>query len=206
MSIDIDEAKVHRNEFGMWLGWTLATAAGMLLGFLPALLISSLLDLGLLRVVLPLWTGFLVGLFQWLSLRGFLIRSADWIWIDGAAWSAGFAFGLIIIQFFADSPAGIAFSYLMFGLIVAILQWPLLRREVPDIIPWIVANVLGWGLAFYLSQIILNLLFSGQEISQAFSTAFIATLSGLIAGGITGAALVWIVRQPERREYIEGGA
>jgi hypothetical protein len=206
MGIDIDEAKVHRNEFGMWLGWTLATAAGMLLGFLPALLISSLLDLGLMRVILPLWTGLLVGLFQWVSLRGFMARPADWIWTDCAAWSAGFAFGLLIIQFVANNPAGVAFSYLLFGLIIAILQWPLLRREVPNIIPWIVANVLGWALAFYLSQALFNLLFSGQEISQALSTAFITTLSGLIAGGITGAALVWIVRQPERREFVEGGA
>jgi hypothetical protein len=33
-SIDIDEAKVARNEFGLWLGWTVATAIGMLIGYL----------------------------------------------------------------------------------------------------------------------------------------------------------------------------
>jgi hypothetical protein len=206
MGIDIDEAKVKRNEFGMWLEWTLATAAGMLLGFLPAYFISSELDLGLLLVILPLWTGFLVGLFQWITLRGFMARPADWIWTHCAAWSAGFAIGLLVIQFARNSPAWVAFSYLLFGLIVAILQWPLLRREVPNIIPWIVANVLGWALGFYLSQVALNLLFPGQEISQAFSTAFISTLSGLIAGAITGAALVWIVRQPEWQDFVEGGA
>ena len=28
MTIDIDEARVKRNEFGLWLAWTMATALG----------------------------------------------------------------------------------------------------------------------------------------------------------------------------------
>ena len=32
MSIDIDEAKVERNEVGLWLAWTAATTLGMLIG------------------------------------------------------------------------------------------------------------------------------------------------------------------------------
>ena len=47
MTIDIDEAKVERNEFGLWLGWTLATAGGMLIGFLPSIFLVNVLDLGL---------------------------------------------------------------------------------------------------------------------------------------------------------------
>ena len=55
--IDIDEAKVARNEFGLWLGWTLATALGMLLGFLPSLILINYLDLQWARVIVPLLAG-----------------------------------------------------------------------------------------------------------------------------------------------------
>ena len=41
MAIDINEARVARNEFGMWLEWTLATAFGMLLGFLPTIILEG---------------------------------------------------------------------------------------------------------------------------------------------------------------------
>ncbi len=74
MTIDIDEAKVERNEFGLWLGWTLATAGGMLIGFLPALLLVNVLSLGLAQIVVPALAGTLVGLAQWMALRRFLDR------------------------------------------------------------------------------------------------------------------------------------
>ena len=61
MAIDLNEAKVARNEFGMWLEWTLATALGMLLGFLPSIVLVNLLDLALARIIVPLWAGFLIG-------------------------------------------------------------------------------------------------------------------------------------------------
>ena len=43
MSIDIDEAKVKRNEFGLWIAWTLATTLGMLVGYLSHRRVSRVL-------------------------------------------------------------------------------------------------------------------------------------------------------------------
>ena len=77
MTIDIDEVKVERNEFGLWLGWILATAGGMLIGFLPTILLVNLLNLGLAQIIVPVFAGTLVGLAQWLALRRFLIASSD---------------------------------------------------------------------------------------------------------------------------------
>src|SRR4030095_440411 len=57
MTIDIDEAKVERNELGLWLGWTLATAGGMLLGFLPTILLVNVLNLGLAQIAVPVLAG-----------------------------------------------------------------------------------------------------------------------------------------------------
>jgi hypothetical protein len=198
MTIDISEAKVERNEFGLWLGWTLATALGMLIGHLALFPMVEFLDLGLARIIAPLFAGLLVGFAQWLILRGYLTRCSDWVLAGGASWAAAFAIGLFIIQNLTGSSLVGLIAYLLFGLIVAIFQWPILRREIPNIWSWILANVIGWTLGFYVSQIIVGLLFSPDFYSQALVTAISSGVSGLVAGALTGLALVWIVRQPDR--------
>jgi hypothetical protein len=198
MTIDVDEAKVARNEFGLWLGWTLATAIGMLAGFLIAWLLVDETDLGLARVLVPLVAGFSVGFLQWLVLRNYLTYSVDWILTGGAGWAIGYAIGLTLLQFLASSLLSVLIGYLLFGLSIAIFQWPVLRREIPNAIPWVLANILGWALGAYLSQFFLNLVYTGSAINPLLSTGVLSGLTGLIAGAITGLAFVWIVRQPER--------
>ena len=198
MTIDIDEAKVVRNEFGLWLQWTLATALGMLIGFLLAIPLVNLLDLQWARVIVPLLAGFLIGLAQWAVLRNYLTSSADWVLAGGASWAVGFAIGLLLINLVASSVIGALLGYVLFGIIVAVVQWPVLRREIPNLWLWILANVIGWTAGFYLSQVALNLFFNDPSIPPITSTSFISVVTGLVAGAITGVALVLIVRQPER--------
>lgn len=197
-SIDIDEAKVQRNEFGLWLSWTLATAIGMLIGFLPSLLLVNILDIQWARVIVPLLAGFLIGLAQWAVLRNYLVSSSDWVLAAGTSWAVGYALGLLLINLFASSVLGGLIGYILFGVIVALVQWPILRREIPHVWSWILANVIGWMAGFYISQFALNMVFNGPTIPPATSTSFIAVVTGLVAGAITGVALVLIVRQPER--------
>ncbi len=199
MGIDISEAKVERNEFGLWAGWTLATTAGMLAGFLPALFLAQAIDLWLVRILLPLWAGLLVGVFQWLALRPYLTHAADWIAHGGAGLAVGYALGLALIQALGGSPIGALLGYLLFGLIIALLQWPALRREIPNVIYWVAASVIGWALGAYLAPLVLNLI-TGDSVSQALSTTVIAAVTGLVAGAVTGIALVWVVRKPELPE------
>jgi len=198
MAIDIDEAKVNRNEFGLWLGWTLATTIGMLLGFLLSIPLVNVLDLEWARVVVPLVAGFLIGLSQWAVLRNYVVDTTDWILAAGTSWAVGYALGLFLINSLASTALGGFVGYILFGVIVAIMQWPILRREIPHVLPWIIANVLGWTLGFYLSQFALNLFFNDPALAPIISTSVISSISGLIAGAITGMALIWIVRQPER--------
>lgn len=198
MTIDIDEAKVNRNEFGLWLGWTLATVIGMLLGFLLSIPLVNVLDLEWARIIVPLLTGFIIGLSQWAALRSYLIDATDWILAGGTSWAVGYALGLFLINSLANTVLGGFIGYILFGLIVAIVQWPILRREIPNVWAWILANVIGWTLGFYLSQISLDFFFNDPAIAPVASTSVISSISGLVAGAITGLALVWIVRQPER--------
>lgn len=197
MTVDIDESKVVRNEFGLWLGWTLATALGMLLGYLPSIILVDLIDLGLARVVIPVLAGFLVGFSQWLVLRRYLTECSDWILAGGAGWAVGYALGLFLINNLAGTLLGGLSGYVLFGVIVALVQWPVLRREIPNALAWVLASVVGWTAGFYLSQISLDVFFNGPTIAPAASTSVISGMSGLVAGAITGLALVWIVRQPE---------
>lgn len=197
MTIDIDEGKLQRNEFGLWIGWTLATALGLIIGFLPSLLLVNMLNLQLARVVVPLLAGFLIGLAQWAVLRNYVVNSHDWVLAGGTSWAAGYALGLFLIDFLSGTPLGSLIAYILFGVIVAIVQYPILRREIPHVWSWIAANVIGWTLGFYLSQLALNVFSNTPAIPPLASTSVTSGVTGLVAGAITGIALIWIVRQPD---------
>jgi hypothetical protein len=198
MAIDLNEAKVARNEFGMWLEWTLATALGMLVGFVSSIALVNLLDLAFARLLVPLVAGSLIGLAQWVVLRKYLNEVVDWILAGGASWAVGYALGLLIINGLTGTGLDGFIGYVLFGIIVAIVQWPILRREIPNAWMWVAANVVGWTTGFYLSQVALDLLFNGPTIDPIASTSVLSGVSGLVAGAITGIALVLIVRKPER--------
>src|SRR6266545_3381595 len=124
MAIDIDERKVERNEFGLWLSWTIATALGMMLGYLPAALIIGDLELGIARVIVPLFAGLILGCAQWLVLRGYVHESHHWILHHAGGWVVGYAIGLFVVFLLAAIPFGALVGFLLFGVIVAVFQWP----------------------------------------------------------------------------------
>ena len=196
MTIDIDEVKVERNEFGLWLGWTLATAGGMLLGFLPSILLVNVLNLGLAQIAVPVLAGTVIGFAQWLVLRRYVTASTQWNWSDGISWAAGYILGLLLIQMLPSSIFVVFIGYFLFGVIVALVQWPVLRREIPNALTWIVASALAWAAGYWVSQAVLAL-FTDPLINPALGTSIIAITSGLVAGAITGVALIWIVRKLE---------
>jgi hypothetical protein len=200
MAIDLDEAKIARSEPGLWLGWALATAAGMVVGFLIAVLLVNVLDLdlGLSRVLVPLLVGLLVGFAQWLVLRRYMVSSQDWVLAGGAGWAVGYALGLFIVQSMAGSPLGMWIGYILFGILIGLVQWPILRREIPRAFTWVIASLVGWAVGAGLSYLIVNLLITGDQADLTLVAALDAGLTGLFAGLITGLALYWLVRQPDR--------
>ncbi|HSM72967.1 MAG TPA: hypothetical protein VK851_15630 [Anaerolineales bacterium] len=200
MTLDLDETKIKRNVFQLWSEWTLATAGGMLFGFLLSIPLVNLFDLGFSRVLVPLIAGILIGFSQWLVLRRYLTTHSDWILAGGAAWAAGYAFGLLIIQNLSSTAIGEIIAYLLFGAIVGVIQWQMLRREIPSLLAWVAINSLGWAAGLWTSQFVLDLFFNTPVIEPVVSTSVIAGTSGLVAGAITGLALVWIAREPDTVE------
>ena len=201
MTIDIDEAKVERHAFSLWLSWTLATTLGMLVGYLPAALFINEVDLGFARILVPLLSGLLIGFAQWIVLRDYVTNSRDWILNYAGGWVVGYWLGLWIIQFLSKFPFGSLIGYLLFGIIVAIFQWPVLRREIPHIWSWILANILGWTLGAFVGQLFAASLERSTPTTPITITLVAVTITGLVAGAITALALVWIVRKPERTMY-----
>jgi hypothetical protein len=200
MTLDLDEAKINRNEVQLWLEWTLATTGGMHFGFLLAIPLINLLDLGFSRILIPLIAGILIGFSQWLVLRRYLTVHSDWILAGGAAWAAGYALGLLIIQNLSSTVVGEISAYFLFGAIVAIIQWQMLRREIPSLFSWVVVNSLGWAIGLWASQVVLSMFFHDPVIEPVVSTSVVAGTSGLVAGAITGIALVLIARHPDKME------
>jgi hypothetical protein len=198
MTIDIDESKLKRNEFGLWLAWTLATVLGMLIGYLPLAFLVGSLDLGFARVIVPIITGTLLGLAQWLVLRPYVTGSVDWVLNLAGGWVVGFTLGLFIVQLLSKTPLGMLAGYVAFGVIVALFQYPVLRREIPHLATWIIANVAGWTLGAYLSQLAAGAIFQNAAPTTFTSVIVSVGVTGLVAGAITALALIWIVRQPDR--------
>jgi hypothetical protein len=197
MAVDINEAKLERGKVGLWVGWTAVTGLGMALGFLPAEPLAELLGLGMAQVIAPLIAGIWIGFLQWLLLRAYITNIHDWIPNAGAGWMGGYALGLLTIKTLAGGFWQAVFGYIMFGILVSVVQWPTLRREIPSLPTWIAANVLGWTAAFVIGQL-LGGLYLQMNVQPEVTVALISGISGLAAGAITGAALIWIVRQPER--------
>lgn len=196
MTIDIDEVKVERNELRLWLGWTLATAGGMLLGFLPTILLVDVLNLVFARIAVPVIAGTVIGFAQWIVLRHYLTSRSHWELADGISWAAGYVLGLLLIQVLPGTVFAVFIGYFLFGAIVALVQWPVLRREIPQVLTWVIASAAAWAAGYWVSQAALSL-FNDPVIAPAIGTTVIAVTSGLVAGAITGIALIWIVRKPE---------
>jgi hypothetical protein len=158
----------------------------------------NLLDLGFARVIVPIVAGLLIGFAQWIVLRRYLTTSVDWVLAGGTAWAVGYAFGLLLIQSLSGTFLGGVAAYLLFGAIIGLVQWPILRREIPSALLWLAVNTLAWATGLWASQATLSLFFRDPVIEPVVSTLVIAGTSGLVAGAITGLALIWIASRPDR--------
>lgn len=96
----------------------------------------------------------LVGTLQYLVLRRYLSRLEWWMPITSLSWlvgivlaTASFRLGATVwLGGAANEEVARTSAFFLFGTIVGVAQWMLLRRWFSHAGWWILANVLGWGL------------------------------------------------------------
>jgi hypothetical protein len=182
------------NSFVWLVGWTLASAAGLVVGFfvtLPLLwsvsepylsVLPEAVWQGLGGAFFGLGVGLAIGLGQWIVLRQHGETTRRWL---GATVLGALAGGIATIFLSTalnddgENLLGLAVSFGVFGTLIGAVQYALARSVARSAL-WIAASALGLGLGtlFPLGPL-------GTEILQV-------VMAGLVYGAITAAALWWM--------------
>lgn len=181
---------------GYWLAWFLVSALGYGMGailgfsFIYNLSPTDTFDAtrGIMSGIVMGATG---GYFQWVVLREQIAGAGLWGLASGLGF--GSAMAAPAAADLAENPATAGFWVVfVFGVAVGILQWLILRHKVPRAGWWLLANLLGSLLGTIAFPIAVAISETGN-----WSLAIIVFGMGFGAGygAITGAALLWLLRQ-----------
>lgn len=170
------------------LGW----ACGLILSALLTLLASSISwfneDRGSISITL-LSLGMFVGIVQWLVIKRYLSNAYRWI---GATF-LGYMLCLLIITLgnaLHFGRVGLLDDVLLlglFGIAVGISQWWILRKSFQQAWLWVLVNAIGF---------LVFLILVAYPAGSLAELLFFGTILGTVSAFFSGAALIWIVRQP----------
>jgi hypothetical protein len=212
-----------------WLLWVLASTVGWAVGWAVGnAVFNAVVGRGsavrvavVLAVVLAVGLavgGAVAGVAQWLLLRR-QVRRADW-WIlastagsSTAGWAVGWAVGDAVFNAVVGAmgsavrvevvlAVGEAVAGAVAGAVVGAAQWLILRRQVRRAGWWILASTAGWAVGGAVGDAVgLAVLGAvGGVMDDAVFNAVVGAVGGAMIGIITGAVLVWLLRQPRREE------
>ncbi len=117
--------------------------------------------------------GVALGILQWLTLQHRFKNAWTWILATTAGWVVGASLTMWMVPARQDFLAGS-----IIGLSVGIAQWLVLRREVHWSFWWIVISIVGWTTGMALLPGVM--------------------LTGVMAGAVTGIALVLLIQFPKK--------
>lgn len=181
---------------GYWLAWFLASVIGFGVGaVLGVSAANSLFPTKTFDVMNGITGGIVMGTIggyvQWVALRERIAGTGLW----GLASALGLGLAMVT-PLAADPQANPAMAGLLvgtvFGLASGILQWLILRRKVTRAGWWLLANLL----ASLVGTIVFPVAVAISETGN-WSLAILVFGMGFGAsnGAITGAVLVWLLRQ-----------
>ena len=190
--------------WGFWLGWVVASAVGVPVGFIMGFFLGAFiaLPLGLegwpTDLALGIGLGIGVGVSQWLVLRQRLTGAGWWVLASAAAGTVIFL--ALTIGYSESLSFGTLLRYAVVmalsGAVVGILQWLVLRGKVSRAGWWVLASTVGWGFGMTVSRVIP---WGGTDEDSLLPLA----VTGAVMGAVTGAALVWLLRQPIPEAQLE---
>lgn len=163
---------------GFWLSWLLLTVLGSGLGWLAGWWVSYRVPGELATISLGFVTGLVLGLAQWLVLRGLFRGSSWWIVATALGWAIGFAGGAYLANL--ANLVDLSFSLALgatIGLCSGIAQWLVMRRVSSYAAWWVPVSIFCWSSAFLYYQ-------GGINLRGAFFGLLVGILSGWALVGI----------------------
>jgi hypothetical protein len=205
------------NSWGLWERWVLATSVAEVVGLAIVGVVSVAVSrFGYVQGVFTLMgtlEGIVLGFAQWLVLRRYIRHSRRWILATtiGAlfAWFTGLTISVLMALVYAgasDSATTAAFIKGVvllgggLGTMLGFCQWLVLKSQIRFSVWWILANALAWALGLLVAFVGVGLMPQGWSIQTALITAASGTAMGAVIGGITGIALVWLLK-PQRKQF-----
>jgi hypothetical protein len=211
MSVSTKKEKVQ-----FWWKWTLINALALILGYIISvfvvLLINEIIfdntvdewgspfEQTVVQIALGIVIGFSIGITQWRLLRKVFNVSSFWLY----SVVIGFTIleliaGIILwkldinrgeLNFIEFNALAHALILAITGLIIGIIQMPLLKKQYAGSVYWVVASTLAWGISILITAI-------DQDFGLALLITFI--LGAILYGAITGATLMWILKPKEKK-------
>lgn len=200
----------HVRPADVWAPWVACVMAGQVVSAFAITTLPMRVGGGVPVAFVSATLGLvLVGLLQWAVLRCCLRRLEAWTWVvatvvgqlAGTAVVTAAVMGSLLsgaAEGIAERMGGVALRYstsfvtgALFGGSVGAAQWLVLRRHLLAAAWWIVANMLAHAAAGAVSVIVGR----GPSSTGILALALARLVSGFVVGSITGAALVWLLRQ-----------
>jgi len=209
MSVSTNKEKVQ-----FWWKWTLINALVLILGYIISvfvvLLINEIIfentvdewgspfEQTVVQIALGIVIGFSIGITQWRLLRKVFNVSSFWLY----SVVIGFTIleliaGIILwkldinrgeLNFIEFNALAHALILAITGLIIGIIQMPLLKKQYAGSVYWVIASTLAWGISILITAI-------DQDSELALLITFI--IGAILYGAITGATLMWILKPKE---------
>jgi hypothetical protein len=172
-------------EWRFWAGWGLAFI-GFPLGGLAATGLVGGVTTPLEGLVGGLATGAVIGLTQWLALRGRLALTPWWIAATAAGMGAGLALGIALLGI--DTAGGtLPLRGLVTGAGIGIAQFVLLRGSTARSLLWPLVVAGGWAIGWLVTRA------AGIDLAQHWSV--FGSSGALMFQLLTGLALAWLLPQ-----------
>jgi hypothetical protein len=185
------------------LRWTLASAAGLAIGLVAALILGAPIETVVgAMVVTPIMTGIVGAVFgtsQWVLLRRRLENARWWIPASAVGLGLGLAGGVVLVEQVGRALTGGQVNVRMFsvpvragsmavvglvsGLALGAAQWWVLRRHPRIARAWFWASTLAFTVSLFVSSLLADLVFGGLTALPGFIAFVLA--AGLLAGAMT---------------------
>ena len=181
---------------GYWLAWFLASLMGFGMGAILGVAFTyGLFNRDPFDIVMGTTLGTVMGAtggyFQWVVLRERIAGAG--LWGLASALGLGLTMGILgAVNAGENNAIAEVLIGSVFGVVTGILQWLILRRKVARAGWWLLASLLGSLIGLIAVPVAAAL---GEAGNWDLAVMTFGLVFGAANGAITGAALVWLLRQ-----------